>query len=114
MTLLKQPAVTDAENASIPDDQQIEARIPVMLFKVRNFWWILRTIVNNFCLLKAQPADFRNNKCYLPANFLTCTTNPVAPAALSAQLGYQSDPPIESEQGRSNGGVSIYVKVQLN
>lgn len=35
MTLLKQPAVTDAENASIPDDQQIEARIPVMLFKVR-------------------------------------------------------------------------------
>lgn len=35
MTLLKQPAVTDAENTSIPDDQQIEARIPVMLFKVR-------------------------------------------------------------------------------
>lgn len=61
--------------------------------------------------LKAQPADFRNNKCYLPANFLTCTTNPVAPATLSAQLGYQSDPPVESEQGRSNGGVSSKFKV---
>ena len=52
MTLLKQPAVTDAENASIPDDQQIEARIPVMLFKVRIFKIKLKDDWSYFTLLK--------------------------------------------------------------